>query len=124
MLALLAEDLADIPTDLLEGAINRHVTMSPYMPKAADLVRLAKEIDAEARNRNVRTGPPSTMQEHCDHMNERLAQSGRHDIEWVPGEHSPYLRDRPDWSARRTRELETKAEQSRQAWKRAQARSE
>ena len=43
MLALLAEDLADLPTGLLEVAIIRHCTTSPFMPKAADLIKLAQD---------------------------------------------------------------------------------
>lgn len=47
---------------------------------------------------------------------------GRNDIEWAVGPNGDlYIRDRFDWTARRTRELEAKAEQERQRWKRAQA---
>lgn len=48
-LSLLAADVAEIPADLLERAIDRHVTSSPYMPKAADLFRIAQDIDRVAR---------------------------------------------------------------------------
>lgn len=43
-LALLAVDLADMPPRLLERAIAKHVVQSPYMPKAADLVAIAKSF--------------------------------------------------------------------------------
>lgn len=62
MLALLAEDLADLPTGLLESAIQRHCTTSPYMPKAADLIALAKAQQDTAR-------PATTLQAYADDLN-------------------------------------------------------
>lgn len=52
------------------------------------------------------------------HYNRRLI---RDDIEWAVNGDQIYLRDKFDWSSRRTRELEVKAEQSRRRWKAAQA---
>lgn len=48
-LALLASDLHDMPPHLLEKAIRKHVMESPYLPKAADLVRLAKSFIEQPR---------------------------------------------------------------------------
>lgn len=62
MLALLAEDLADLPIGLLERAIQRHCTTSPYMPKAADLIALAKAQQDTAR-------PSTSLQEYADDLN-------------------------------------------------------
>lgn len=57
MLVLLAEDLADLPTGLLERAIQRHCTTSPYMPKAADLIKLAQDAEGSAKpNGTMRIG--------------------------------------------------------------------
>lgn len=54
LLALLAEDLADMPPSLLERAIAIHVRNSPYMPKVSDLLHLAKGLlAAEQRTNNV-----------------------------------------------------------------------
>jgi hypothetical protein len=60
MLALLAEDLADVPTDLLERAVQHHVATSPYMPKAADLIRLAQSFQK----------PPTTLEAYAEQLNE------------------------------------------------------
>jgi hypothetical protein len=43
-LALLASDLHDMPPHILQKAINKHVLESPYLPKAFDLVRIAKSF--------------------------------------------------------------------------------
>lgn len=48
MLGLLAEDLAHIDPNALTRAIDRHVMSSPYMPKAADLIKLAQSMQAPA----------------------------------------------------------------------------
>lgn len=79
MLALLAEDLADIPSDLLDKAISRHVTSSPYMPKAADLIRLAKNIDAESRVEPVKRTGQSYAHDLAAQYNARCT---RDDVEW------------------------------------------
>ena len=46
-LALLAVDLAEMPPKILEQAVNRHVVKSPYMPKAAELIDLCRQIQQE-----------------------------------------------------------------------------
>lgn len=50
--------------------------------------------------------------------NQQLCRS---DIEWAVGANGElYLRDRFDWTAQRTRELERKAEADRARWKACQ----
>lgn len=61
MLALLAEDVADLPTELLDRAIQRHVATSPYMPKAADLIRFAQSFQA----------PQTSLEAYANELNER-----------------------------------------------------
>ena len=41
---------------------------------------------------------------------------GRDDIEWCLGSNGPFLRDKPEHTARRTRELERDREAERQRW--------
>lgn len=74
-LALLAQDLADIPPDLLERAIRDHATSSPYLPKASDLVERAKAY----------VPPPGEIDQHaiCARGNAHLAMLGRHDVRWT-----------------------------------------
>lgn len=48
-IALLAADLADVPPHLLQQAIRSWSLKSPYMPKAADLIGLCREISAPSR---------------------------------------------------------------------------
>jgi len=43
-LALLASDLHDVPPHLLEKAIAQHVLSSPYLPKASDLITIARSF--------------------------------------------------------------------------------
>lgn len=59
MLALLAEDVAHLDPDLLERAIDRHVATSPYMPKAADLIKLAQSFMA----------PRTSLDDYAEHLN-------------------------------------------------------
>ena len=78
MLALLAQDIADVPYDLLDRAVSRHVMQSPYMPKAADLVKLAKEID-DSRRPNL----PNTGETYAHRLAASYNQRGtRPDVEW------------------------------------------
>lgn len=60
MLGLLAEDLAHIDPDALGRAIDRHVMSSPYMPKAADLIKLAQSMQA----------PQTTLDAYAEELNE------------------------------------------------------
>lgn len=100
-LSLLAADVADIPADLLEKAINRHVTNSPYMPKAADLYRLAQDIDQAAKARLPQRTHRSYAHDLADLYNSQLT---RDDVEWhVTNAGEVKLRDKPSWSNERTR---------------------
>lgn len=73
-IALLACDLADVPPRYLERAINQHVTQSPFMPKASELMALVQQLqDSEGR----RSDTPL-----ADRWNAALAAEGRHDIRW------------------------------------------
>lgn len=75
-IALLITDVADIPPDLLEQAIRRHVMKSPYMPKACELIELATNALHQAQQ--ARADMPLV-----DRWNARLAAEGRFDIRWV-----------------------------------------
>ena len=75
MLALLAEDLADLPTSLLERAIQRHCISSPYMPKAADLIKLAQDAEGATR-------PATTLQAYADDLNTKNF-SRANDWHWI-----------------------------------------
>jgi hypothetical protein len=80
MLALLAEDLADLPPDLLDAAIRRHVAASPFMPRAAELIALAREIERAGRAAPPVRAGPSYAHDLAAHYNARRL---REDIEWV-----------------------------------------
>lgn len=59
-IALLCRDVADVPPALLDRAVEQWVRESVFMPKAADLVALAKGYLANARPAsNASTGDPS-----------------------------------------------------------------
>lgn len=77
-LALLAMDLIDIPPPLLGKAIAKHVLTSPYLPKASDLVKLAKEF--------IQPGPSiGGVGETLAQKGNRLMNAdpnGRRDIRW------------------------------------------
>jgi len=80
MLAILADDLADVPAVLLDQAIQRHVATSPYMPKAADLIRIAKEIDREEQARIPKRNPGRSYAEELAALYN--SQRTRSDVEW------------------------------------------
>jgi hypothetical protein len=76
-LALLASDVADIPPDLLDRAIRKHATASVYMPKAAELIAIAKSFVAPqhgeggkpvdmATRRNVQPDMPRDLRWYYD----------------------------------------------------------
>lgn len=75
-LALLASDVADIPPDLLERAIRKHAATSVYMPKAAELIAIAKSFVAStgkggkqvdmATRRNVQPDMPRDLRWYYD----------------------------------------------------------
>jgi hypothetical protein len=78
-LALLASDLRDMPPHLLAKAIEKHVLESPYLPKASDLVKLAKGFIAER-------APAGPEGETLTQRRNRLLLAdphGRRDVKWV-----------------------------------------
>lgn len=75
MLALLASDVSDIPPGLLERTIKEHARQSPYMPKASELIRIAKTFVDPPQRSDVR----SLLQRLND-------QNTRQDAHWVAGE--------------------------------------
>lgn len=61
---------------------------------------------------------PTYAHDLARHRNENL---NRQDIEWAVSEQGQlYLRDKPEWSARRTVELQRQSDDDRERWKRAQ----
>lgn len=77
-LALLCSDLADMPANLLARAIAKHVMESPYLPKASDLVKIAKSF--------IPTRPHSGPEGEttAERLNRLMDQdpNSRRDIRW------------------------------------------
>jgi hypothetical protein len=66
-LRLLAEDVADVPPALLETAAKRWVRESHFMPRASDLIALAR-----SNMKEVTVGTEAgrqQLQDHCDRLN-------------------------------------------------------
>jgi len=86
-LGFLATDLADVPPDLLRPAVATWVRESPFLPTAADLIRIMREA-LEARDKAAtRPSPPpgyDPAQAFGDQRNAIMASKaeGRRDIEW------------------------------------------
>tara|TARA_Y100000114_G_scaffold153717_1_gene174225 strand:+ start:3483 stop:3941 length:459 start_codon:yes stop_codon:yes gene_type:complete len=82
---MLASDLADLPADLLDRAISDWVVRSPYMPKAFDLVQLAKSYLPKAKPQSA--DAPNDWERRAQAANDQLAarEDGRRDIRWVAG---------------------------------------
>jgi len=75
-IALLAQDLADMPADLLDRAINKHVLSSPYLPKASDLIAAARSFMTKPGKRDAYAIAAAG--------NALLAKpDGRRDIHWI-----------------------------------------
>lgn len=67
MIRLLCEDVADIPPHLLEAAARRWVIDSKFMPRASELIALARgQLSGEIKGseNGVRQ-----LQAHCDRLN-------------------------------------------------------
>jgi hypothetical protein len=65
---LLCEDVSDIPPHLLEAAAKAWVRESRFMPKASELVALARgQITGELRGTD---NGLRQLQEHCDRLNQ------------------------------------------------------
>lgn len=96
--ALLAQDLADAPADLLRVAVAAWVRESPFMPTAADLTRLMRE-ELDRRDEIARPHAPEPghdpAQAFCDQRNAAMESDpnprARKDIEWVLVGGSPQL---------------------------------
>ena len=95
---MLATDLADLPADLLERAISDWSVRSPYMPKAFDLVQLAKSYLPKPEV--VKEGP-TDWEMLARQRNDRLASDpdGRRDIRWVASSNGVYLEFDPTYVA-------------------------
>lgn len=123
--ALLAEDLADVPADLLRTAAAAWVREQPFLPTAADLTRLMRE-ELERRDREAAPPQPprpgfDPARSFCDLRNATIAASPdpHRSIEWfVDDTGEPKLRYRreplpgvapihPDDVAARNRSLAT-----------------
>lgn len=69
-LALLAVDLADIPPQYLEKAISVWVSQKPWLPKASELVEIAKRFQPKPMTGNVNGHAiPASMLAFAEHMN-------------------------------------------------------
>ncbi len=66
-LALLASDVSDVPASLLEAACREHVRISRFMPKAAELIDLARQI--QGREAKGTDSGADQLQRHCDRLN-------------------------------------------------------
>lgn len=66
-LRLLAEDLADVPASILEVAAQRWAATRPFLPKAAEIIALSREIQAASVAGT--DAALSRLQEHCDRLN-------------------------------------------------------
>lgn len=82
-LALLVIDLADVPVAMLERAIQDWSVRSPYMPKAYDLVQLAKSYlpKPPPQSGGSTTDWPTMAGRANQDMHTR--ENGRQDIHWV-----------------------------------------
>ena len=66
-LRLLAEDVSDVPANLLETASKRWVRDNRFMPKASELVALARsELSDTVRGTDA---GDRQLQAHCDRLN-------------------------------------------------------
>lgn len=81
-LAMLATDLHDMPADLLERAIEEWAVKSPFMPKAFDLVQLAKGYLTKAEPKQA---GPTDWEMMARRYNDRMATDpeARRDVRWT-----------------------------------------
>ncbi|OYW14916.1 MAG: hypothetical protein B7Z46_01705 [Hydrogenophilales bacterium 12-64-6] len=66
-LRLLTEDLADVPISLLEAAASRWATTKPFLPRASEMIELAREIAASMTSGTQAAA--DQLQAHCDRLN-------------------------------------------------------
>lgn len=99
-LGFLATDLADVPPDLLRLAVATWVRESPFLPTAADLIRIMREALEQRDKAATRPSPPpgyDPSQAFCDQRNAIMASNveGRRDVEWfVDKNGEPKLRSK------------------------------
>lgn len=85
LLALLTQDVADLPPDRLDRAIREWVRTQRFMPRAAELVALCQaDQQAEAKSARTTGDPLDEARQWVAQRNARLRSSsnGRRDIEW------------------------------------------
>lgn len=76
--AMLTEDVAEIPPALLREVIDHVVRTSPFMPRAADIHHFAKNIGARRSAQGVQS-----QDEVVAAGNANLAEKGRMGLLWV-----------------------------------------
>lgn len=92
-IAALIADLIDVPLGPLEAACRQWVTRSPFMPKASDLIELARQSVA----------PPATVsvQAWCDQRNATMPRYSNpkpsEQIEWYADHNGPEVTPRLRW---------------------------
>jgi hypothetical protein len=99
-LALLTVDLVDIPPLALELAIQRWAVTKPFLPRAAELAELAKELATAAADR-----PRPTLAEQCDARNAALAAANNWRVRWIITPDGQWqATDFKDWDRRQREE--------------------
>jgi hypothetical protein len=66
-LALLSQDVADVPPLLLDGACKRWARESKFMPRASELLDMVRKIQTEGIRGTDFAG--QQLQDHCDRLN-------------------------------------------------------
>lgn len=101
-LALLADDLGDIPALALEAAIRHWSAGKPWLPRACDLAELAQRLSTPAADR-----APISPAEQIAARNAYLEAIGNYRIRWVLGPDGAWLpTDFADWRRRQAIEAE------------------
>lgn len=84
-LALLANDLADIPAEYLDRAIRQWARENKFMPRASELAEIAQGMIRKEG------GSKFDPHAHCRHGNAHLAELGRSDLRWIVVNGQPTL---------------------------------
>lgn len=71
-LELLMQDVADIPPDRLQTAINTWVTKSPYLPKASDLIEGVRQAMSRALDSRAPTSRIEALRRSIPAWNAKL----------------------------------------------------
>lgn len=108
-LALLATDLHDMPVDLLERAIEEWAVKSPFMPKAFDLVQLAKGYLTKAEPKQA---GPTDWEMMARRYNDRMATDpeARRDVRWAASQTGISMQFDPSYVAPMDRFLDDLAD--------------